>query len=179
LRHFNEYLKGGQSMSTSTIDNGSTPPIPGSAGNYDSYAKSAPSYIQAAATRAAGEDIVAHHRRLLEFAHYDEQVAEKLAGQHRQGLIGPYLSLFVISLTGVAETALAYFGLTLAVPSTSQAGEDGLLSLISQRGAIFTAIAIGVLSTAVTTTVGRHLSLAHRGLLAEPTGQGRRTEDPS
>ncbi|HZK72409.1 MAG TPA: hypothetical protein VFD88_00200 [Clostridia bacterium] len=163
-------------MSASTSINGSTSTIRGTDSMYDAYAESAPSYMQAAAARAAGAAIVTHYQRLMEFAQFDEQVAEKLAAQHQQGRLGPYLSPVVISLTGMAETALAYFGLTLAVPSTSQAGQDGLLMLISQRGAIFTAIAIGVLSTVVTATVGRHLSLAHRGLLAEPIGQSERKD---
>jgi hypothetical protein len=147
---------------------------------YDDYAASAPGYMQAAATRAAGQPIVEHRRRLLELACYDEQVAEQIAGQHRHdGLLGGYGPLLVVSLTGVAETALAYFGLTLAVPNSGQTGNDWLLSFVSQDGAYLAAIAIGVLSTAVTAVVGRQLSLAHRGLVAEPSQRGRRAKGAS
>jgi hypothetical protein len=135
---------------------------------YDRYAESAPEYMQAAATRAAGGGIVEHYRRLLEVACYDEQVVERIAGQYRQGWLARHSPLLVVGLTGVAETALAYFGLTLAVPSVAQAGDSELLSLIAGQGAFLTAIAIGVVSTAVTTMVGRQLSMAQRGFVAEP-----------
>jgi hypothetical protein len=184
LCHLDHYLKEELAMDTATHNNGATQAsmddLAATEDMYDRYAESAPTYMSAAATRAAGVDVVAHYRRLLEIACYDEQVIEQIAGRHRhEGRLGRYGSLLVVSLTGVAETALAYFGLTLAVPSTSQAGDSTLLSLISQQGALLAAIAIGVLSTVVTMVVGRQLSLAHRGLVADPSHRGGRMEEQS
>jgi hypothetical protein len=157
-------------MNTATNDNTLAPAdaLAAKERMYDSYADSAPEYIQAAAKRAAGGDIVEHYRRLLAVACYDEQVAERIAGQYRQGWVARHSPLLVVGLTGIAETALAYFGLTLAVPSMAQAGDSELLSLIAGQGALLTAIAIGVVSTAVTAMVGRQLSMAQRGFVAEP-----------
>lgn len=170
-------------MSNTTNQNGSVPAdvdtLVATDAMYDTYANSAPTYIQAAATRAGGGGIVAHYRQLLEIACYDEQVAEQIAGQHRhESRLGRHGPLLIVSLIGFAETALAYFGLTLAVPTLSQAGDNNLLSVIAQQGALLAAVGVGVLSTAVTTVVGRQLSMAHRGLVAEPSSRVSRSEKP-
>jgi hypothetical protein len=168
-------------MSSPTHQNGAAPVDPDTLAAteqmHDAYAGSAPRYVQASARRVSGEKIVAHYRQLLEIACYQEQVAEQVAGQHRhESRLGSHAAVVVVALTGLAETALAYFGLTLAVPSLFQAGESGLLSLIAQQGALLAAIAIGVISTVVTTAVGRQLSSAHRGLIAEPSSHASRPE---
>lgn len=143
---------------------------------YDEYAKSAPPYRQAAIRRAAGNPIVRHRRALLDRACFDQQVAEQIAGRHRHGNRFGHFAVLTITLTGFAETAMAYYGLTLAVPSLTQAGGSSILSFIAQQGALLAAVGIGVISTAVTAAVGRQLSLAHRGLIQDPPGRSIRQE---
>lgn len=136
---------------------------------YDEYAESAPSYVRAAVQRAAGDPVVRHRRALLDRACFDQQVVEQLAGAHQhRNRIGRLIALVSVALTGLAETAMAYYGLTLAVPSMTQAGGNPVLAWISQEGALLTAIGVGVISTTVTVAVGRQLSLAHRGLVTDP-----------
>ena len=133
------------------------------------HAKDSPAWLRAAVARASCEPIVEHKRVLMLNAMYDERAIEQVAGQHQSAhRFGGAVTMSVLGLTAAAEAALAYAGISLAIPDISEAGTDPVLQWISSGGAPIVASAVGLLTAMVTLHVGHQIKAAHRGVLRDP-----------
>lgn len=110
-----------------------------------------------------------HHWTLAVTRFLREQWIEAGIAWHvTETWLGRVLGPALIALLALGETALAYQGLTLAVPAHPDPHGGWPLVLVERHGAILAAIAIGVGSAVGAAAVGWQLRKAGRGLVADP-----------
>lgn len=111
-----------------------------------------------------------HHWTLAVIRFLREQWIEAALAWHvTETRLGRVLGPALIALLAAGETALAYQGLTLAVPAHPDAHGGWPLVLVERHGAMLAAVAIGVGSAVGATAVGWQLRKASRGLVADPS----------
>ena len=74
--------------------------------------------------------------------------------------LGNLWEVLVVFFVAAAESAMAYFGLTLAAPKTDVTSVDPIQQLLAAHGPEMLAVGVGLLSALVTVRVAKELALA-------------------